>query len=436
MGVSIMAFMDLFRAKDNEMLRNRVAELEALCTPEMTELDSAKKHIAAATAELDAILKQTAEKSEELRKISAELEAARKNIVETNDLALYQSMGLYEPHFQFANSTLYKERLAKCRDAQKSAIKDGSAAYGGENWTVNGDSKKGGKMVADMKKLLIRAFNTECDDIIDHVKAGNIDSSEDRIRRSADALSKLGTILTVHISRSYVNFKIEELYLAHEYALAKQKEKEELRQLKAEERERAKVEKEIEEARKKLEKEQKHYSNALAAINKQLENARTADLPALQAKRAEIEESLASLGKSLEDIDYRAANQKAGYVYIISNIGAFGEGVYKIGMTRRLEPMDRVDELGDASVPFDFDVHALIFSDDAPALEAALHRAFEDRKLNMVNTRREFFRVPLEEIKRVVQENYDKTVEFVDVPPAEQYRESILIASGHKPIKH
>ena len=91
-------------------------------------------------------------------------------------------------------------------------------------------------------------------------------------------------------------------------------------------------------------------------------------------------------------------------------------------MTRRLDPQDRVDELGDASVPFNFDVHAMIFSDNAPALEAALHRAFEDRKLNMVNTRREFFHVTLDEIKDVVKKNFDKTVEFIDVPDAEQYR--------------
>ena len=128
------------------------------------------------------------------------------------------------------------------------------------------------------------------------------------------------------------------------------------------------------------------------------------------------------LDKAKQEVDYREANQKAGYVYIISNIGAFGENVYKIGMTRRLEPMDRIDELGDASVPFDFDVHALIFSDDAPALEAALHKAFDTRKVNMINQRREFFRVSLDEIEAVVKKNYDKTVEFIRIPPAEQFR--------------
>ena len=129
--------------------------------------------------------------------------------------------------------------------------------------------------------------------------------------------------------------------------------------------------------------------------------------------------------EEIAQIDYRQANQKAGYVYIISNIGAFGENVYKIGMTRRLEPQERVDELGDASVPFNFDVHAMIFSDNAPALEAALHRTFNDRRLNYINNRREFFHVSLDEIKQVVKENHDKSVEFIDVPPADQYRETV-----------
>ena len=135
-----------------------------------------------------------------------------------------------------------------------------------------------------------------------------------------------------------------------------------------------------------------------------------------------MEQHLSDIEKSLQDVDYRQANMKAGYVYIISNIGSFGENVYKIGMTRRLDPQDRIDELGDASVPFNFDVHAMIFSDDAPALEAALHRAFEKKKLNMVNHRREFFNVTLDEIKAVIKQNFDKTIEFIDVPDAEQYR--------------
>jgi len=193
--------------------------------------------------------------------------------------------------------------------------------------------------------------------------------------------------------------------------------------MKAQEREAAKLQREIAEQRKKAEKEENHYERALSDLNKQLLNS--PEDPDLLRKKQVLEDTLSKIEKSLIDLDYREANQRAGYVYIISNIGAFGENIYKIGMTRRLDPQERVDELGDASVPFKFDVHAMIFSDDAPALEAALHRAFEDKKVNMVNTRREFFNVTLDEIKTVVKNNFDKTVEFVDVADAEQYRISL-----------
>ena len=158
----------------------------------------------------------------------------------------------------------------------------------------------------------------------------------------------------------------------------------------------------------------------MRSVTLQLETASDVD-------RQAIEEKLQKIDKEFADVDDREANQRAGYVYVISNIGAFGENVYKIGMTRRLDPQDRIDELGSASVPFNFDVHAMIFSNDAPKLEAALHNAFADRKLNFVNQRREFFRVSLDEIKKVVRENYDKSVEFTELAPAEQYRESLLL---------
>lgn len=159
-------------------------------------------------------------------------------------------------------------------------------------------------------------------------------------------------------------------------------------------------------------------------ISKLLMMACNGECDDLEEKAAELKAKLDDVDRAVSDVDYREANQKAGFVYVISDIGSFGEGVYKIGMTRRLEPMDRIRELGDASVPFNFDVHALIFCDDAPKLEAALHRAFEDRKVNIVNQRREFFRVSLDEIEEVVKANYDKTVEFHSVPDAEQYRTS------------
>ena len=436
-----MAIGDFFKAKENNQLKARVAELESMLTPEMQDSLKLRELITAQQQEL-AQLKELSQKEEtrynaqvdkdqkELSSLQQQISAAKQELIETDEEVLMQSFGMYKPHYAFANSTRYKEELADLRAKQKDWIKRGLAATGSDTWTVNGDARKGKKMIADMQKLLIRAFNFECDDAIDHVKFNNIDTSKKRIESSFNAISKLGAICSVAITETYKNMKIRELYLAYEYQVEKQKEKDALKQLRAEERERAKLEREITEARKKIEKEQKHFSNALLKINQQIANANADELPALEAKKAELESQLSDLGESMKKIDYREANQKAGYVYIISNVGAFGEGIYKIGMTRRLEPMDRVDELGDASVPFDFDVHALIFSDNAPALEAALHRAFEDRKLNMVNTRREFFRVSLDEIKAVVKENFDKTVDFIDIPPAEQYRQSELLRSN------
>ena len=278
-------------------------------------------------------------------------------------------------------------------------------------------------MVNDTQKLLLRAFNTECDDLISNVKYTNYDASLNRIYKSAESISKLGTIMDISINPAYLNLKVEELRLAFEYQQKKQEEKEAQKAARAELREAARLQKEIEAQRKKIEKEQTHYQTAYDHILKQLEQS--PEDSALLAKKSELENQLQDIDKAIKDIDYREANQRAGYVYVISNIGAFGPDIYKIGMTRRLDPQDRVDELGDASVPFNFDVHAMIFSDDAPALETALHKAFEGRKLNMVNTRREFFHVTLDEIKDVVKKNFDKTVEFIDVPDAEQYRISL-----------
>lgn len=433
-----MAIGDLFGSKKSKDLSARVAELEAMLTPEMRDHAELQRRIEEKTAALDALDTQyessRTEKEAQLASLSAELSSLQDRIrksqaklIQVDDEVLVQSFGLYTPRYSFSNSTEYKDKLFSVRSVQKAMLRAGSAATASSSWTVNGNASAGSKIVGDLKQLLLRAFNSECDDAVEHVKYNNIEASEKKIRTSAATISRLGSSMGISLSGEYVDLKIEELHLAYEFAVAKQLEKERLKELRAEERERAKLEKEIAEARKKIEKEQSHYTKAVAQLQKQYKSATPAERADLDVKIQELQAHLEELGASMEQIDYREANQKAGYVYIISNIGAFGENIYKIGMTRRLEPMDRIDELGDASVPFNFDVHALIFSDDAPALEAALHRAFEAKKLNMVNPRREFFNVTLDEIKKVVKENYDKTVEFIDVPPAEQFRESVLL---------
>lgn len=405
-----MGIMDIFNAgkikKENEGLKE-------LLTPEMQNAATLNAHIIDLEARKDKLEKT-------VNKLSASIEAMKKEAVFFEDAITYQEFGLYTPRYDFISSEEYKSALDKIRANQKAMIKNDTAISGSKTWTVDGSKSKGNKMIKDMKKLFLRAFNSDCEDAISRVKYSNYDMSVRKIQQSAASIQKLGAMMSLYITPGYVNSKIDELRLAFEYQQKKQEEKEAQKAARAEMREAAKLQKEIEAQRKKIEKEQTHYQTAYEKLLKQLESS--PDDADLIQKKAELETQLQDIDKAMKDIDYREANQRAGYVYIISNIGAFGENVYKIGMTRRLDPQDRIDELGDASVPFNFDVHAMIFSDDAPALEAALHKAFEDRKLNMVNTRREFFNVTLEEIKEVVKKNFDKTVEFIDVPDAEQYR--------------
>lgn len=408
--------MSLFGIKE----KKEIERLKSQMSPEQLELAD----LNATIEKQQALVQQLSAEAENLEQHVSDL---KQQVVETEENILMQSFGLYQPRYQFMKADEYKARLLEIRASQKDMIKDKTAVTGNTSWTVNGNASKGKKMVSDMQKLLLRAFNAECDDVIEHVKYNNIESSEKRITSSRDSISKLGQLMDIAITPRYYKLKIEELYLAFEYQQKKQQEKEEQKEARARMREEAKLAKEIEEARKKLEKEQTHYNNALAQINKQLEAAGEDERDAILEKKQKIEEQLSKIDSAFKEVDYRDANQKAGYVYVISNIGAFGENVYKIGMTRRLDPMDRIDELGDASVPFDFDVHAMIFCDDAPKLEAALHNAFAERKLNFVNQRREFFNVTLDEIKKVVKENYDRSVEFIEFAPAEQYRQSLLL---------
>lgn len=342
---------------------------------------------------------------------------------------LLESFALYEPKFKLVTSQEYKSRLDSTRDRQKALIKSGDAATGNMDWTVNDSKAQGRKLVNDMIKLVIRSFNNEADACVDNVKFDNVELGEKRILKSFETCNRLGKIMSVEISRTYLSLKLDELHLAHEFQIKKQEEKEEAKRAREELREQQKLEQEIRAAREKIAKERKHFTTAMRDLQARLDKVESEEeRAALLAKLAEVEAGRAELESEEKLIDYREQNAKAGYVYVISNLGAFGEGIYKIGMTRRLEPMDRVDELGDASVPFWFDVHAMVFSNNAPALEAKLHERFAVGRLNKVNGRKEFFRADIAEIESVIRENYDAVVEVTHEAAAEQYRESLRMA--------
>ncbi len=422
-------------------LENEINHLKSILSPEVQDTYTIKKSLDAQVASLrdsiDNISDEIEHKQEQLQKIEEEIKKKSDQSLQLDDEILYQDFGLYEPKYNCTNSDEYKELLQKIRKQQKTLISGKQALNYYDNWSLDGSRSKGRAMNNDNMKMALLAFNGECDSLINKVKFNNIERIEDRILKAADRINRLNKRNQISITSHYQSLKLEELRLCYEYELKKHEEKEEIRRIREAEREEKKLQKEIAEARKSITKEQTHYKNALSKLFKQLETATEVEKPALMKKKIEIETHLERIDQEIKDIDYREANQKAGYVYIISNIGSFGEGIYKIGMTRRLDPQDRVDELGDASVPFKFDVHAMVFSDDAPALEAALHRAFDSRKVNMVNNRKEFFRVTLDEIEDVVKKNYDKTVEFTRLPQAEQYRETQMIQKKrHKNLAH
>lgn len=359
----------------------------------------------------------TAEKIDKMKEEYALLE----------DELLMLSYGFYKPKYNFESSDVYKQKLDVMRGEQKRLVKEKKATNHSLDWQIQGDTKRGKEFILDTIKLTLRAFNNECDNIISKVKYNNVEASEKRIHKIFEDLNKLTDMQNVSITRHYLNLKLEELRLKYEYEQKKQEEKEEQQAIKERMREEAIALKEIEKAKEKIEKEEKHFAQAIEKMNTQIESAKDEEKEQLLAKLRELEEQLETAKKNKQDVLYREQNTRAGYVYIISNIGSFGENVYKIGMTRRLEPMDRVKELGDASVPFVFDVHAMIFADDAPALENALHKEFELQRVNKINNKKEFFKVSLDEIKEVVEKNYNKTVEFTKLANAEDYYQTLAI---------
>lgn len=419
-------------SKKEKQLQSEIERLNSMLSPEQQEFEMLKVQIFDLKNTISNLSNTIDERNSVITKLNSQINSLNVSITEKQkQLSIFDTdinvldYGLYKPTFEFANSDLYKAELNKLRDLQKQCIKNDDAVFGNTNWQVNGSTSQGRTMVNNYKKLLLRAFNVECDDIVANVKVSNLERSIERIHKISEQISKLGKTMGIGISPGYVRLKINEVKLALDFQQKKQEEKERQKELRAQEREEAKVLKEIEEERKRLKKEQTHYENALNVILNQIDkNGETAEL--LEKKR-QLENQIDDTLKAIADVDYREANRKAGYVYVISNIGAFGENVYKIGMTRRLDPQERIYELSDASVPFNFDVHAMIFTEDAPGLETALHNAFEKNKLNKINTRREFFAVTLDEIKSEVRKNFDKTVEWKDIPEAEQYRQSKLI---------
>lgn len=375
------------------------------------------------------IIESAQEKRKQIKKEVAEIRTSKRKleqeIISIEDTLEMESFGLYKPRYDFASSLTYKAELEGIRNNQKQMIKEKQATFFSDSWTVDGSLAKGKKMTNDNIKQILRSFNNECEAAITKVKYSNLAQIEKRIMKSFEQLNKMNESVRVSIRPGYLDLKLQELNLAYEYERKKQEEKEELRSQRELEREEKAFQKEIQSKKKVIDKDITHYQNMIKELEAKLKFA-TDDNTDIQQQIAEFEAKMTEKENEKEELDYRKAHAYAGYVYIISNIGAFGEDVFKIGVTRRLEPLERINELSSASVPFKFDVHALIFSHEAYQLENELHKHFNEFRINKVNNRKEFFKVPLSEIEKKLLEYKDATIDFVKTPDAEEYRQSLL----------
>jgi len=329
-----------------------------------------------------------------------------------NDEWVLQEAGIYQYHHPLENAAAYQERLRELSSRIAEMVKSGVAIKKSEVFTFDNSLAKGKKMAGDLAKLMLRAYNAEADNSIRALRAGNVKAAKTRLERSRQAIARYGSLMQMHISDAYHALRLEEIELTADFLAKKQQEREAAREERARLREERRAAQELAAEREQLEKERMHIMNALEALY-----ARGDRDAALEGKLAQIEEAI-------EQNDFRSANIRAGYVYVISNRGAFGEGVVKIGLTRRLEPRERVTELGGASVPFRFDIHALFFSEDAVSLEADLHAHFADRRVNMVNDRKEFFFASPAEVREVLLARVGNLLEFSEEIDSTEFLQS------------
>ena len=288
------------------------------------------------------------------------------------------------------------------------------------------------KANATIYKLMVIALKAELQNVLYSINYGKLDDAISSITTITQKYFDIATSGNQSIAPTMKKFIGEIDYyfqeavkIEYEYYVQKERAKEEQRAIREQMRQEAEERRALEAEKKKIEKEESKFQGQIAQLEEQLASADADKVAQLEARLAELQSQLTAV-KEKKDVIATLQNGKAGNVYVISNLGSFGDNVFKIGMTRRMVPQERVDELGDASVPFPFDVHSFIFSDDASTLETKIHKMLNDRRVNKVNLRKEFFHITIDELEALVGE-LAPTAEFKRTMLAEQYRQSLSI---------
>jgi hypothetical protein len=404
-------------AETRRLREQATAEVDRLKTEATREVETLRSQLSAEQKQLDALIADGAQAKSTVDQCRSQLALLEENLEDI-------SFGVYKPHFAYDTPEDYKRALQEAIDKQKQLIRGGDAARFAVEWSVGGSRREGERMQRQYTKLLLRAFNGECEAAIAKVSWNNVSKMEERIRKSFEAVNDLGRVMQVSIIQGYMDLKLAELRLEYELEQKKRDVLEEQRRAREQMREQEKAHREAEAAKEEAEEEEAKFAKALDKARVDAAKAKGEEHARLTGRILQLEEELAGARRKKERANALAELTTAGYVYILSNIGSFGESVFKIGMTRRLEPSDRVKELGDASVPFGFDVHAMVYSENAPALESAFHKKFASRNVNPLNLRKEFFRVSIAELESFVAESGLK-ISFTHVPEAREYREAL-----------
>lgn len=324
-----------------------------------------------------------------------------------------EEMSFYQPKYNFENYLEFADALEIIREAQKELIRQK------EIFTTIPASQN-----REIGNLAVNAFNGDATTIIDSITYNNFEKSKEKLTVTFNKINNLLQPYNLQISEQYLSLKIKEMALVYDLKEQERRIKEEQIELKEQMKEEEKARVEAEKAREKAIQEQDRYEKALQEARIEVESKSGAEKEKYEKQIQQLEEKLKEALAEKERATAMAQITKKGHVYIISNIGSFGENVYKIGMTRRKDPIDRVNELGDASVPFGFDVHAMVYTDDAPAFENALHKEFEQQRMNKINLRKEFFKVGIDDIEGACKKLGYK-IQLTKLAEAREYRQTL-----------
>lgn len=369
------------------------------------------------------LMKEVQIQEDEITRREEELENRLSNLelpLYLDECAMYRVDELF---YQYNDSEEYKQAIAEINKKMEYMVADKLACTCRTEWTVNGSRAEGRKQTNHMIKMALRLFNVESDNYIGSINArSNIANVKKKIQKSGDMVNKFCQTHHLTLHQEYIDYKIELATLVYEQVMKKQEEKEEARRQAEIIREQEKLEREIAKEREKLAKEVQQYQTEIDRLVATVD-VETGEIIGEVAERlGELQEKIEELQAQDVTLEERV-NNKAGWVYCITNNSM--PGSIKIGVTRRLNPQDRIDELGSASVPFRFNTNCVVFSEDAFALENQLHKAFHSKRVNRVNFRKEFFNVTTQEVEDYIKNNVDSTITFLHDLNNEEYLMSL-----------